>query len=138
MSLIAVTVEIGADKKIHKPDPDPAEAKPGDYLIFVVENLDDETHTVSIPPIAFKRKKDDSPILPIHLFAVDSAEIEPGGSGFVLLHIKEKGHFKSIKASTKKKKAKKKKAAAPKRFAYKYSVFASDLDTLDPEIGINN
>ena len=136
MSLKVISFEITSAPKITDPDPDPISAAPGDYLVFVIENNDDDTHTVTIPPGKFK-KKTTEPEHPISSAAIDSAEIDPGGIGVILLHVKGKDHFKASRTKIKGKKKKGPHALA-KKFKYKYTVEATDVPTLDPQIEINN
>src|SRR5262245_23503657 len=139
MSLKVISLEITSVPKISSPDPDPIAAAPDDYLVFVIENNHTATHTVTIPPGKFK-KKTTEPDHPISSGAIDSAEIDPGAIGVILLHVKGKSSFPLTAKGKKDKKGKKKakKATLARKFKYKYTIEATDVPTLDPEIEINN
>ncbi len=129
MAYATVTIAIDYTGKIV--DPDPISTYPDAYLIFMIENHHDKKHTVSIHPVEFK-KKHSEPDFPVHLFAIDSAEVEKGDTGVIVLHVKGKEHFKDTK------KPKKHDNKNGKVFKYKYTIRATGLTTLDPQIEINN
>ena len=132
MSVVLVEIEISA-AGIADPIPEPIPSEPNGYVVWIIQNNDSKKHKVSISPAEFKGKNGTEPKEPINPLAVPHADVEPGDTGAILLHVKGKDHFKEMK-----KKGKKPHAAGPTSFTYKYTIRATGLAALDPQIEINN
>jgi|SRR5262245_49247939 len=103
------------------------ETAPDKHIVFVVLNVGKFSHKVSIDRDKFQQKKadpsdPDGPDTPITFFGKHSDHVEPGDAGAIILKIKDKGSFKPTGST----------------FKYKYTIEASDLTDLDPDIDINN
>jgi len=108
-------------------DPPTIETAPDKHIVFVVLNVGRSSHKVSIDRDKFQQKKSspsdpDGPDTPITFFGKHSDHVEPGDAGAIILRIRDKDNFEP----------------AGNTFKYKYTIEASDLPALDPDIDINN
>jgi len=115
-----VTITIDAAGNISV-SPDPISTEPDRHIVFVILNDHNQEHDVSISPFHFEKKKKDDPDDPVHKLGKFSDDVDPGDGGSFSMHVKDKGHF-----------------GASGKYSYKYTVKASNLPDLDPDIDINN
>jgi hypothetical protein len=105
--------------------PDPIRTAPSKHVVFVIQNNHAADHTVGVSAFGFKPKDPDKdPKHPMELVGIHSDHVDAGDVGVVTLRVRGQGHFGGPPTG--------------KKFSYKYTVTASDLDDLDPQIEINN
>jgi uncharacterized cupredoxin-like copper-binding protein len=121
------TITIGFDD-INQTDtisvsPDPIQTEPDKHIVFVVRNNGLNKHKVSIDRDKMEKTKgpEDAPKTPIRFSLHHSDDVEPGDVGAFVLHVKDKDDFKKGNS-----------------YLYKYTIEASGLPPMDPDIGINN
>ena len=104
-------------------DPDTFSTAPDRHVVFVIRNTGNNMHKVGLDRDRFKQKSGpNGPDTPIRFFGRFSDHVDAGDVGALILQVKDKGDFKTP-AST---------------YKYKYTVEASGLPDLDPDIEINN
>ena len=115
-----VTISIDAAGTVSV-SPDTLQTYPDKHIVYVIQNLHNQSHKVGVAPSDFKKKKKDDPDDPIKFTFKHSDGVDPGDIGAITLHVKDKDHF-----------------GKPGTYSYKYTVTASGLPDLDPSIDINN
>jgi hypothetical protein len=101
--------------------PDPMTTEPDRHIVFVIENNHNQKHHVGVSAFHFQKTKPSDPDDPVHKLGIHSDDVEAGDAGAFKMHVKDKDHFGSSG-----------------KYSYKYTVTASGLPDLDPQIDINN
>ena len=108
-------------------DPPTIETAPDLHVVFVVRNVGNDTHKVSIDRDLFQKKPGsppNAPDTPITFFGKHFDHVDAGDVGAIILRMKNKRDYGGDPTGT--------------RYPYKYTIEASGLDDYDPDIGINN
>jgi hypothetical protein len=103
---------------------------PDKHIVFIVRNVGKNSHKVSIPREKVQKKEHpqgvEGPDTPITFFGKHSDHVDAGDVGAIILRIRDKDDFGGEPREER------------RYFKYKYTIKASGLDDLDPDIGINN
>ena len=104
-------------------DPDTLMTSPDKHIVFVIHNNHGQKHEVGVSPNNLKKNSNpNDPDHPIHhIIGKFSDDVEPGDVGVFSMHVKDKGHFSEHRI-----------------YSYKYTITATGLTPLDPNIDINN
>jgi hypothetical protein len=100
---------------------------PDSHIVFVVRNIGSRKRKVTIDRGKFQKTQDSNPPgpdTPITFFGRHSEDVDPGDADALVLRIKDKDDFGG--------------APANRYYKYKYTIEASGLQPLDPDIGIDN
>jgi len=104
-------------------DKDPFSTVPDKHIVFVIRNVGNNMHKVSLDRDNFHQKAGpDGPGTPIRFFGKFSDHVDAGDVGVLILQVKSKGDFDTPSS----------------QYTYKYTVEASGLPDLDPDIETNN
>lgn len=101
-------------------DPETLSTFPGKHIVFVIHNNHSQSHQVGVSPSHLK-KHGKGPDHPIHILGKFSDDVDTGDVGVFSMHVKDKDDF-----------------GEPGIYSYKYTVTATGLPDLDPNIDINN
>lgn len=104
-------------------NPDHINAKPGDDIVYTIQNNDTKPHNVKIPKNDFKAPAGEKIKTPIDQSSVDNGTIHPGQSGTVTLRVCGTDVFGAPNGT--------------KHGGYKYSIHTSSKIN-DPDLEVNN